>query len=161
MGVALALAGFIPSVANMWLSDSDAHRTIIYFLFLVGGLLWCAAGELEWLKPRATAWAIGSLYVLAATQLLVLHNSDQPSRGYLVFACIVSMALIGAALWRGRLVPVGLGAVCIVSFTLQLRYQLFSSALDVRATLLIVGALLVAISRSSSRREHVSANARV
>jgi hypothetical protein len=33
-----------------------------------------------------------------------------------------------------------------VSFTLQLRFKLFIGALDVRATLLIIGALLVAIS---------------
>jgi hypothetical protein len=84
--------------------------------------------------------------VLAAGQLLALHDQGQLSSGYLAFACIVSVALIGAGLWRGRVVPVGLGAAGLVSFTLQLRFKLFSGALDVRATLLIIGALLVAIS---------------
>ncbi|HCW51330.1 MAG TPA: hypothetical protein DGR79_04585 [Clostridiales bacterium] len=98
-----------------------------------------------WLTPRTAAWAVGSLALLAAPQILAAHTW-RSGGGYLILGCVISVVLMAVALWRGRGAPLGFGAAGIVIFVPQALYSLFENAIGVPIALLFAGVLLVAMS---------------
>jgi hypothetical protein len=143
VGVAAALAVLVVAVANLCLSSSQA--VFVGFSYLVLGCLWSAAGELGRIAPRTAAWAVGSLMMLAAPQILAV-DAWRSGGGYLVLGCVISVALMAVALWRGRGAPLGLGAGGVVIFVPQALHSLFKDAIGVPIALLLAGVLLVAMS---------------
>ncbi|HCJ10833.1 MAG TPA: hypothetical protein DHW14_06695 [Clostridiales bacterium] len=143
VGVAVPLAVLVVAFANLCLSSSQA--VFVGFSYLVLGCLWSAAGELGRLAPRTAAWAVGCLMMLAAPQILAV-DAWRSGGGYLVLGCVMSVALMAVALWRGRGAPLGFGAAGIVIFVPQALHSLFEDVIGVPIALLLAGVLLVAMS---------------
>jgi len=143
VGVAVPLAVLVVATANLYLSSSQT--VFIGFGYLVLGCLWAVSGELGWLTPRTAAWAVGSLALLVAPQILAA-DTWRSGGGYLILGCIISVSLMAVALWRGRVAPLGFGAAGIVIFVPQALYSLFENAIGVPIALLLAGVLLVAMS---------------
>jgi len=143
VAVALALASFIAAVITEWTSHDQT--VFIGASYLVVGIVWAILGEMQFIKPRTTAWAMGSLAVLSAPQIMSLEMWEHTG-GYLLLGCFVSAALLGVALWLGRGGPLGFGAAGIVIYVPQLLYELFENTLGVPIALLVAGVLLVSMS---------------
>ncbi len=143
VSVAVSLAVLVVAAANLCLSSPQA--AFIGFSYLVLGCLWAVSGEMGWLTPRTAAWAVGSLALLAAPQILAAHTW-RSGGGYLILGCVISVVLMAVALWRGRGAPLGFGAAGIVIFVPQALYSLFENAIGVPIALLFAGVLLVAMS---------------
>ena len=138
-----SVAVLVTSSAVLW-GGNDTGQIVAYSFMLLGAL-WCAAGQLGLLRPRTTAWVLGSAGVLVGPQLLIAESYDT-SGEYLVMGLLVSLALIGAALWVGRTAPLGFGAAGIVIYVPQLLFEFFEDTIGAPIGLLAAGVLLVAMS---------------
>jgi len=142
VALSLALAYLVLAAQLQWFADG---LIFIGGSYLIIGIIWVILGELQVLSPRTTAWAMGSLAILSAPQIMSFEQWGEGD-GYLILGCVVSLALLGAALWLNRGGPLGFGAAGIVIYVPQLLYELFENTIGVPVALLVAGVLLVMMS---------------
>jgi len=129
--------------------------------FLVLGVLWAVAAEFGWIAPPTTAWALGSLGMVAGVELVAIgfeSSLANNAKGVLgvglmrasaaaeAFGVVLGLALIVIALWRRRGAPLGFGAAAVVLFVPQLLNSLFDDSLGISLALLVTGVLFVIMS---------------
>jgi hypothetical protein len=143
IAVTLSLAGVIASMCDLWLGAS--RWLVAGLLYVVLGVLHILAAELDRLKPKAAAWDLGALAIIAGLQVVTFD--DWRHHGWLLFlSCVLSAGLLALGLWRNRGVGLAVGAVGLVVFIPETLYWVFRDSMGVSAALLVAGVLLVGMS---------------
>jgi Predicted membrane protein (DUF2157) len=145
------LATVVAAVCGVvvWADPAQPNAALWFVAPLIAiGLAWVAGGAIGVLRPRGTAFVLGSILVLYVPQFML--PTDFAWSTYVV-GLTVSVALLAASAWLRSTAVLALSSVALFLYLVSTIMRYLSDTLGAPLALLLSGIALLAVALGTSR----------